>query len=76
MSTVTAIPRMFRASIYETPHGTLQTYHTGAQDRINIVRQAIDVDQLEEALTVPELQATVIAAINRRLKELAKACPE
>jgi len=66
-------PSLFRAATYDTPRWPMQTYYMNASDRIDAVRRINDVDQLHEALEAPGIQASVTAAIKRRLKELAKA---
>lgn len=63
----------FRAAVYDTPIGPLQTYYTGTTDRIAAVKRMTDRAQLEAAAAVPELQKTVAAAISRRLKQLDQA---
>ena len=63
----------FRAALYDTPNGPLQTYYTGTADRIEAVKRMTDRAQLEAAATLPELQKTVAAAIARRLRQLSPA---
>lgn len=46
--------------------------HLGAVDRIERVKR-FDADQCRAALTLPDLQKTVLAAIERRLRALEKA---
>ena len=62
--------RLFHGPVYDTPHGPLQTYHTGAEDRSRIARTSKDIPALRDALASPDLQKTVAGAIRHRLRQL------
>lgn len=62
--------RLFSAALYETPRGPLQTYVNSSAERVDIVKRSTDRAALEDAISAPYLQKTVICAIQRRLKQL------
>ena len=64
--------RLFRATLYQTSFGPMQTYHCTASDRVNIVKASADVEALRDALKSPELQKSVADAIKRRLRQLGR----
>jgi hypothetical protein len=61
----------FAGPVYDTPRGPLQTYQVSATDRLDAVKRMNHV-RLKAALRVPDLQKSVQAAIERRLRQLAK----
>lgn len=57
----------FTAGIYDGH----RTYYTGTEDRLNAVK-SFTREQCEAGLKIPELQVTVAAALQARLRKLAK----
>ena len=62
--------RLFKAALYETRSGSLQTYVNSSAERVDIVKRSTDRAALEDAIGAPDLQKTVICAIQRRIKQL------
>ncbi len=60
------IPALFTATRY----GGRQTYYVSAADRLRAVAECTDAAMLRDTLAYPELQATVRAAVERRLRRL------
>ena len=62
--------RLFKAALYETPRGPLQTYVNASAERVDIVKRSTDRAALQDALGALDLQKTVACAIQRRIKQL------
>jgi hypothetical protein len=62
--------RLFKAALYETGSGSLQTYVNSSAERVDIVKRSTDRAAMESALRWPDLQKTVAGAIKRRIKQL------
>lgn len=62
----------FAASTYMSDKGPVQTYHLAVDDRLRVV-PTLTAEQCAVALRVPDLQAAVRKALERRLRILGNA---
>lgn len=67
---MTEADKVFAAGLYDTPRGPVQTYYTSAVDRIVAVKRMTSRAQLTQALAVPDLQSSVVKAIQVQLRKL------
>lgn len=65
----------FKAYVYPSDRGPVQTYHCAADDRLRAV-PTFDAAQCAAALRVPGLQAAVRKAVERRLRRLQRGATE
>ncbi len=67
-------PALFRGPVYEFDGRHVQTCHCAADDRLRAVAACTEPALLRECLDLaPDMQKTVRAAIERRLRKLERA---